>query len=174
MELALVRWLNGLRRPWLDVPAAWLSARAYYVFPVALLVVLAVRRRRAVALVRDGLLAWFVAGLLAEEVLKPLVARPRPTATRAVLATLRVLGRVPPASSYSFPSGTAAGCFAGATWAWMHGGPRWGIPSVALAALASLSRVYAGVHYPTDVLVGALLGVGSAFAARALSRAEVR
>jgi hypothetical protein len=37
--------------------------------------------------------------------------------------------------------------------------PRWRLPFFALAALIAFSRLYNGVHYPTDVLAGSVLGV---------------
>ena len=43
-------------------------------------------------------------------------------------------------------------------------------PALALAALIAFSRLYLSVHYPTDLLAGALLGVGSALLARWLCR----
>jgi undecaprenyl-diphosphatase len=68
----------------------------------------------------------------------------------------------------SFPSGHAAGSFCVATFllvalpvAWPAGGARaraLGAGGLALAALVALSRVYLGVHFPSDVLAGALLG----------------
>jgi len=60
--------------------------------------------------------------------------------------------------SGAFPSGHASAAFACATviaWA----APRLAIPSFVLAALIAWSRVYNGVHWPLDVLGGAVLGV---------------
>jgi membrane-associated phospholipid phosphatase len=60
-------------------------------------------------------------------------------------------------SSSSFPSGHSAGAFAFAIGTG-HVLPAAGIPLRALAALIAYSRVHTGVHYPGDVLAGALLG----------------
>ena len=65
---------------------------------------------------------------------------------------------VHPPSSGSFPSGHASAAFACATViAWAS--PRLAVPVYVLAALVAWSRVYVGVHYPLDVLGGAVLGV---------------
>ncbi len=100
-----------------------------------------------------------VAILLAESIsglLKLWVERDRPPLTRPVPEPL-----LEAPSTFSFPSGHATVAFACATvlalavprlrW-WLYG----------LAALIAFSRVYVGVHYPGDVLVGALLGVAIA------------
>jgi membrane-associated phospholipid phosphatase len=63
-------------------------------------------------------------------------------------------------TTLSFPSAHASTAFAGAL-----AYSRLGLPAVALYALAaklSYSRLYLGVHYPSDVLAGALLGTGLA------------
>lgn len=66
--------------------------------------------------------------------------------------------------STSFPSGHAATSAAGAViLAYLLG--RWGLPLGALAAAVCYSRVYIGVHYPVDVLVGAALGAAVALVA---------
>jgi len=58
----------------------------------------------------------------------------------------------------AFPSGHSASAFACATViAWAS--PRLAVPVYVLAALVAWSRVYVGVHYPLDVLGGAVLGV---------------
>lgn len=73
-------------------------------------------------------------------------------------------------STYSFPSGHATVSFACAT-VLALAVPRLRIPLFVLAALISFSRVYVGLHYPFDVLAGAVLGVGIAIALRMLAEA---
>ncbi|MEE1753935.1 bifunctional phosphatase PAP2/diacylglycerol kinase family protein [Streptomyces sp. SP18CS02] len=67
----------------------------------------------------------------------------------------------------SFPSGHSASAAAFATGVLLES-RGWGAVVVPLATAVALSRVYTGVHYPSDVLVGAALGVGAAFAVRGL------
>jgi undecaprenyl-diphosphatase len=70
----------------------------------------------------------------------------------------------------SFPSGHAATSFAGATLlAWLTPLPR--VPLFVLAALIAFSRIYDGVHYPLDVVGGAVLGLLVATALRLLAEA---
>lgn len=72
---------------------------------------------------------------------------------------------------HSFPSGHTSIAFSTAT-ALTLSYPRWyvWIPAYSYAALAGYSRLYLGVHYPTDVLAGALTGSGSAFLSRQLNK----
>ncbi len=100
-----------------------------------------------------------IALTMTDLVIKPLVARARPFET---FVTTRVIDRRP--LTYSFPSGHAAGSFAAAmtlSRLWPAGrGALW-----VLAILVSLSRIYVGVHYPLDVIGGAILGIASAWIA---------
>ena len=72
--------------------------------------------------------------------------------------------------TYSFPSGHATVSFACAT-VLALAVPRLRVPLYALAALIAFSRVYVGVHFPLDVLAGAVLGVAIAIALRMLAAA---
>lgn len=66
--------------------------------------------------------------------------------------------------STSFPSGHAATAAAGATiLAYLLG--RWAVPLAVLAVAVGFSRIYIGVHYPSDVLVGAAIGAAVALVA---------
>lgn len=63
----------------------------------------------------------------------------------------------------SFPSDNASYLFAIATCIWFIS-RRWGAVFGVFSAFALVERVYLGIHYPSDILVGALLGIASAIA----------
>ncbi len=95
---------------------------------------------------------------LGEFVIKPIVARPRPfTEFPGRVALL-----IPPPRGYSFPSGHAGSSFSAAV-VLCHINRKFGIPALILAFLIAFSRVFLFVHYPSDVLCGALLGIICAF-----------
>ena len=163
MEQSLVLALNSLGPTRSDGVIAFVSDWGAYLYPLVLLVCLAVTRtRKSGATLRGGWLAFFVALLVSDTILKPIVRRPRPTAIHALVSHLHVLGKAPPAGNFSFPSGAATACAAGATWIWLRFGPRWGALAAMFAVFVSVSRVYAGLHWPSDVLFGGVLGVGVA------------
>jgi undecaprenyl-diphosphatase len=159
MDSALVRAINGLRSPRLDVISRVLNTWGYYAIPaVAFAYALWRRDRKSASRARDVGLCGFAGLLVAEDILTAFVHRPRPSASPALRGVVHVLGRVPSAMSYSFPSGTATAVFAASTAAWLGFGRTAGMFATALATIVSLNRVYAGVHYPTDIVAGAIVG----------------
>ncbi len=72
-------------------------------------------------------------------------------------------------SGGSFPSGHAALFFALAMGLW-YMNRRWGVTYLILALLNGFARIFVGVHYPLDVLGGALIGIGSAYIVHLLLR----
>jgi len=103
-----------------------------------------------------ALVLSFVVGNL---ILKPVIARPRPSDVN--LEMILLISRP---SGYSFPSGHTMSSFAVATAMWLHN-RRLGVLALILAALISFSRLYLYVHYPTDILVGIIIGVSLGFIA---------
>ncbi|MEV7415289.1 phosphatase PAP2 family protein [Streptomyces sp. NPDC089919] len=97
------------------------------------------------------------------------VRRPRPLLEG--VPDVRRLSRQPVTTS--FPSGHSASAAAFATGLTLAA-PEWGAVAVPLAGAVALSRVHTGVHYPSDVLAGAALGVGAALCVRGLVRGAER
>lgn len=91
--------------------------------------------------------------LINNMILKNLVARVRPY--EVVEGLQRIIEKQ---SDLSFPSGHTSSSFAAAVVIYCTCPKKIGIPALILAVLIGLSRLYVGVHYPTDVLVGAITG----------------
>lgn len=92
------------------------------------------------------------------------ISRRRPYVDRPLVARAsRHQGEVGRDARLSFPSGHASISAVLAT-SWSLSYPRWYViaPSAAWASAVALSRVHLGVHYPSDILAGAALGVGMA------------
>ena len=152
MDDALTTWLNGLARVGGVRQLAVLLSSAWV--PVAVALVLAWRwwRGRDLGAAVSTLVAMALANTLSAEVIKPLVARPRPCHVRSDLELPNPCG-----VGKSFPSAHASNAFAVAVAAAPTTPHGW-VMLVPLAVLVALSRVVLGVHYPSDVLAGALLG----------------
>ncbi|HML05977.1 MAG TPA: phosphatase PAP2 family protein [Methanobacterium sp.] len=106
-----------------------------------------------------GLIALFISNGIAY-ILKPLIAEPRP-----FLALTNVDLLTPESEIYSFPSGHTTSSFAVATviglkYSFMLKDKKYKLiyPLIAFAALIGFSRIYIGVHYPLDVVFGAIIG----------------
>ncbi|MCP4694754.1 MAG: phosphatase PAP2 family protein [Desulfobacterales bacterium] len=106
-------------------------------------------------------LIYGVAGGLACGGLKKWVSRPRPFVSQKVVLRTSSIVTTGPHRNRSFPSGHACNAFMiAAIFADRLRGRRWLF--FGAASLVALSRVYLGVHFPSDVIAGALLGWGAA------------
>ena len=90
-------------------------------------------------------------------ILKNLFQRTRPY--EVVEGLTRLIGKQ---SDFSFPSGHTGSSIAASLVMLKQLPKKFGIPALILGILISFSRLYIGVHYPTDVIVGAIMGAISA------------
>ena len=164
-ELFILDWMqNHLRCGLLDavLPAiSWTCNHGEVWILLALLLVLRKNSRRQ---------GWAVAAALVLDLvccnllLKPLVGRVRPFAMNPAVELL-----IPPPLDASFPSGHTAASFAAVFALRGSGSPLWK-PALAVAILIAFSRLYLYVHWPSDVLGGALLGAFLGWAAGELMK----
>jgi undecaprenyl-diphosphatase len=156
LDEAVLIWIHqGWRAPWADAFFIWITDAAHFVIPLgvawALLFIFGGRRGRVMALLLGVTL--LLTDQLSSHVVKPWVDRTRPCFDVAGVEAL-----IAQVHSRSFPSSHAANMFGAATILSLGAGGWWRMTYV-LAFLVGLSRIYVGVHYPTDVLAGAVLGV---------------
>lgn len=89
--------------------------------------------------------------------MKSIIKRERPY---NVIEDLNTFGFI--MKDYSFPSGHSSASFTLATVMALNY-PGLGLIAIIMAGLVAISRMYIGVHYPTDVLAGIIIGIGSSF-----------
>ena len=104
------------------------------------------------------LVALLLGSLVGNEIIKPLVARVRPCNSVSILPDMLV--SVP--SSFSFPSGHTVSSAVGAT-VLTRANRKFGFAAIPVAVFIAFSRLYVFVHFPTDVLAGAILGFAIGF-----------
>lgn len=163
MELALLNGIQeALRADWLDPLMVFVSSLCahgeIWILLAAALLCFRKTRRAGVTVAAALILDLVVCNGL----LKPLFGRVRPCTVNPAVELL-----VACPSDASFPSGHTAASFA-AVGALRAAGSRLWLPGLVLAVVIAFSRLYLYVHWPSDVLAGALLGWGLGYAARRL------
>jgi undecaprenyl-diphosphatase len=148
--------LNGKRL--ISVAMPWIShsGNGYY-YPALPLFFYFIKPQIAGPFFLCALLA-FALELPLYKILKKRIKRDRPCEVVS-----GVHQRISPSDQFSFPSGHTAAAFVIATII-SHFLPALRMPVYSWALLVGFSRIYLGVHYPTDILAGLVIGIFSAFA----------
>lgn len=152
-ELRLLLWIREyLSHPILDKIFVFISTigDAGFLWITIGLFFLAQKKHRTLGLLI--LLSLIGSLMITNGVLKNWIARPRPY----TLWPVDLLINKNP--EFSFPSGHTSAAFA-AAWMMYMNKKRLGIYMLVLATLMGLSRVYLFMHYPTDVIGGAVIGI---------------
>ena len=161
INIEILRKINLERNPSLDAGFRKLTNSITYTdigTPVILFTVAAIKhdsvaKRKAVYIGSSLLLSAAISGII-----KKAVKEPRPFVTYPEIQKLTKAG------SDSFPSGHTTDAFSLAT-SLTLAYPKWyvAVPAYTYASAIGYSRMHLGVHYPGDVLAGAIIGSGTAF-----------
>lgn len=163
IDTELFLFLNGLHVDWLDPVMTFISGKITWApfYLVLLFLVIKNYKKQSILIVIGIILLIVCSDQISSGIFKPIFERPRPCHNEAI-KDLVYLPTGHCGGAYGFISSHACNCFALATFithilkryyrkiAWVM---------FVWAAMVAYSRIYMGVHYPGDVLVGAAVGV---------------
>ncbi|WP_394995453.1 phosphatase PAP2 family protein [Emticicia sp.] len=160
-DIDLLKNINVNRNQNLDKPFKFISETVYPVslaMPIGLLGIGLIKHDKI--LQQKGLVALtsLTISMGATYVLKKIIDRQRPSITYLFIQPVII------ETNGSFPSGHTTAAFATAT-SFTLAYPKWyvAVPAYTWASMVAYSRLHLGVHYPSDILGGAIIGAGSAW-----------
>lgn len=165
LDFSILNSIQNIRSAPLDSLMSFMSFLGSFALPwilAALLLLLRKGERRWGAVIGVGMIFGLIVGSL---ILKHLVLRERPFNDPNGLLSVSDLIISPPSDRYSFPSAHSVTSFAAATGIFMRD-KRFGAAAYVVAAMIAFSRVYLYVHFPSDVIAGAVVGILCAVAAK--------
>ena len=166
IDSSILLWLQGIRVAVLTpilVFITHLQDHGMLAIAVTLILMCIPKTRRTGVICAISMVIGLI---ITNLILKNWVARVRPY---EVVEGLELI--IERQHDFSFPSGHATNSLACAWVIWREMDKRFGIPALILAFLICFSRPFVGVHYPTDVLAGIVIGIASAEWARVIVRA---
>lgn len=141
------RWL------WLDAIGIFFAKSLVYLMVVILFFFL-LKSMKNWKMVSIALISALIARFVITGSIRLFRPRPRPF----INSDINLL--ISKVNEQSFPSGHASFAFGVATVVYLYN-KKWGILFFVLATLVSIARVFAGVHWPSDIIAGAIIGIFS-------------
>jgi undecaprenyl-diphosphatase len=160
-DQALFLWLNSLHTPWLDNVMYWVTFKYTWIPMYLLLIFISLKPnpKKGLGILLTVLLAVGLADQITSGLMKPYFARLRPCHNADIQDLVHLVTGC--GGTYGFASSHASTSFALAmAWFSLLRSRNTQIGWLFIwAALYSYSRVYVGVHYPADIIVGILIGL---------------
>lgn len=162
LDQEVLLFFNGFHADWLD-PVMLLATKTIFWLPLYLLLVyLMVKNKQwdTLYLLLGVALTITLADQITSSFMKPYFARLRPSQEPGLQGILHIVNNYK-GGLYGFASSHAANTFGVAMFIWLlfKGRYHWISAIFLWAAFMSYTRMYLGVHYPGDILVGALIGL---------------
>lgn len=158
LDAQILHWCNTVGvSPWADKVMLFLTSQSH-TWPLLLLAYIWMiwkggKTGRRVAILLP--ICILLTDRISAGLLKDLIGRPRPCCQHDIYPWIRLIDGC--RSSHSMPSSHATNMFGVATLLTLYYRKWWPI-FFTIAALVSYTRIYLGLHFPTDILAGAVLG----------------
>ncbi len=174
LDKKILLLLNGFHSGWLD-PVMFVMSNTLFWLPLYLWLIYVTQKKYQKAtwiILIGGVITLVLADQVTATLMKPYFARLRPSHDPSLKDQLHLVhdfnGNVYYGGLYGFASSHAANTFGTALFFFMFLKPfyRWTGLLFGWAALMTYTRIYLGVHFPGDILVGAFVGFLAALAAK--------
>mgnify|MGYP005992670055 CR=1 FL=1 len=155
--------LNGLHSEWMDPIMFFISGKKEWI-PLYLIFAFMIIKKfkwQSVWIFIGVGLTITLSDQLTSGIMKPLFARMRPSRSPELDGLVHIVNGYT-GGMFGFASSHAANAFGLATFLWLvfKDHYKWFVWIFVWACIVAYSRIYLGVHYPGDILVGALIGIG--------------
>lgn len=154
-DLYLFNLINSLagKYEWLDTLVVFLAENSEYILAVFLIMILIYNFKKYWKMVLEAIIVAGITRFIIAEIIRKIWFRPRPFVSHQVNQLINYNSL-----EASFPSGHACFYFALSTVIYFYN-KRLGIAFYIFSLLIVFSRVFVGIHWPSDILVGAIIGV---------------
>jgi len=173
LDKKLLLFLNGLHQPFLD-PMMFYATKTFFWLPLYLLLIFLILKnykQKAWFVLFGAAVTILLADQITSSIMKPFFARLRPSQDPDLQGLVHLVNGYR-GGLYGFASSHAANTFGTAAFVWLvlkkfYQRAGW---IFIWAVFMTYTRIYLGVHYPGDVLVGAIIGLGCGWVGFLISR----